>query len=147
MKAVPSSAAFCKQLITMGIAVVFRWFSSSSLTVPKVPTTIGITVALTSHNFCTFNLKSWYFVFPSSFDVLISRNSPQHSISSSVWNVKFQIILYVSFSSTGSGWCRNHLSLHSISNLHRSQCNFFPSLLCLFLYWFPARTEQELKTN
>ena len=68
MKAVPSNAAFCKQLMTMGIPMVFRWLSSSSLTVPKAPTTIGITVALTFHNFCTCNVKSWYLViFSSSF--------------------------------------------------------------------------------
>ena len=60
MKAVPSNAAFCKQLITMGIPMVLRRFSSSSLTVPKAPTTIGITLALTSRNRCTCNLKSWY---------------------------------------------------------------------------------------
>ena len=60
MKAVPSNAAFCKQLITMGILMVFRRFSSSSLTVSKAPTTIGITLALTSRNRCTCNLKSWY---------------------------------------------------------------------------------------
>ena len=71
MKAVPSNAAFCMQRITMGIPMVFRWFSSSSLTVPKAPNTIGITVALTFHNFCTCNLKSWYFViFYSSFTLM-----------------------------------------------------------------------------
>ena len=58
MKAVPSNAAFCKQLMTMGIPMVFRWLSSSSLTVPKAPTTIGITVALTSHYFWACNHKS-----------------------------------------------------------------------------------------
>ena len=41
---------FCKQLRTMGIPMAFRWFSSCSWTVPKAPTTIGITIALTSHN-------------------------------------------------------------------------------------------------
>ena len=39
------NAAFCKQFITMGDPMVFRWFSSSSLSVPKAPTTKGITVA------------------------------------------------------------------------------------------------------
>ena len=73
MKALPSNAVFCKQPITMGILMVFRWFSSSSQTVPKAPTTIGITLPLTSHNFCTFNLNSWYLViFPSSFLVFSS---------------------------------------------------------------------------
>ena len=71
MKAVPSNAAFCKQLITMGIPIVFRWFSSSSLIVPKAPTSIGITVALTSQNFWTCNLKSWYLViFSNSFTLM-----------------------------------------------------------------------------
>ena len=71
MKAVPSNAAFCKQLIAMGIPMVFWWFSSSSLTVPKAPATISITLALTSRNFCTCNLKSWYLViFSSSFTLM-----------------------------------------------------------------------------
>ena len=67
-EAVPTNAAFCKQIIISGIPLVFRWFSSSSLTVPKGPTTIGITVALTSHNLWTCNLKSgiwWFFLAPS----------------------------------------------------------------------------------
>ena len=69
--AIPSNAAFCKQRITMDIPMVFRWFSSSSLTVPKALTTIGRTVALTYHNFCTCNLKSWYLViFSSSFTLM-----------------------------------------------------------------------------
>ena len=146
--------------------MVFRWFSSTSLTVPKVPPTIGLTVALTSHNFCTCNLKSWYLViFSSSFILMFwspetamsmilhslfslsitAISGFQCSISLSVWISKSQSILHLSFSSTGSGWCKNHLSSHSISNLlHRSQCTFFPSLSCLLLYWFPARTECKL---
>ena len=71
LTAVSSNAAFCKQLITMGIPMVFRWFSSSSLTVPKATTTIGITVALTFHNFCTCNLKYWYLVIFSSYFTLM----------------------------------------------------------------------------
>ena len=66
MKVVPNNAAFCKQLVTMSLSNFFRWFSSSSLTTPKAPTTIGITVALTSHNSCNCNLKSWYLVIISS---------------------------------------------------------------------------------
>ena len=65
MKAVPSNAAFYKQLVTMDITMVFRWFSSFSLTAPS---TIGITVALISHNFCTCNLIPgiwWFFLVPS----------------------------------------------------------------------------------
>ena len=146
--------------------MVFRWLPSSSLTVPKAPTTIDITVAWTSHNFCTCNLKSWCFVIFSSSFTLIFR-SPRtvmsmilHSllslsmtaisglrcyISLSVWIAKCQKILHLSFSRTGSGWCENHLSSHSISNfLHRSQCTFFSSLSCLFLYFFPSKTEHEL---
>ena len=45
-----SNAGFSKQLIAMCIPMVFRCFSSSSLTVTKTLTTVGITVALTSHN-------------------------------------------------------------------------------------------------
>ena len=72
IKAVPSNGSFCKQLITMGIPMVCRWFSSSSLTFPKAPTAIGITVALRSHNFWTCNLQSWYLViFSSSFTLMI----------------------------------------------------------------------------
>ena len=51
--------------------MIFRWFSTSSLTVPKATVTIGVTVALTSYNFCTCNLKSWYLViFFSSFTLM-----------------------------------------------------------------------------
>ena len=63
------------------------------------------------------------------------------SISLSVWIAKSQSILHLSFSSAASGSCENHLSSHF---LHRTQCTLFPSLSCLFLYWFPARTEPEL---
>ena len=63
MKAVPRNAVFCKQLITTGIPIIFRWFSSSSVTAPKAPIAVGITVALTSLNFCTCNLKSWCLFF------------------------------------------------------------------------------------
>ena len=55
-----------------------------------------------------------------------------------------QSILHLSLSSSGSGWCENHLSSHSISNLlHRNQCTFCPTFF--FLYWSPARTEHKLK--
>ena len=162
MKAVPSNAAFCKQLIAMGIQMVFRWFSSSSLTVLKVPTRIGITIALRSYNFCTCNLKSWYLViFSSSLTLMFwspgtamlmvlhsllslsvtTISAFRCSISLSVWIAKSQSILHLSFSSAASGSCENHLSSHF---LHRTQCTLFPSLSCLFLYWFPARTEHEL---
>ena len=68
MKVVPNNAAFCKQLVTMSLSNFFRWFSSSSLTIHKAPTTIGITVALTSHNSCNCNLSPgiwWLFLVPS----------------------------------------------------------------------------------
>ena len=74
MKAVPSSAAFCNQLITMGIPVGSGWFSSSSLTLPKALATTDITVALIFHPFCSCNLKSWYLMIFSSSFTLISRN-------------------------------------------------------------------------
>ena len=124
IKAVPSNKAFCKQLITMSIPMVFRWFSSSSLTVPKAPTTIGVTVDLTSHIFSLCNLKSWYLViFSSSFTLMFwsprtamsmilnslfslsmtTISGLRSSISSSVLIAKSQSI----FSSTGSSWCKN----------------------------------------
>ena len=69
------------------------------------------------------------------------------SISLSVWISKSESNLHLSCPITGSGWCENHLSSHSTLNfLHRSQCTFFLSFPCLFLYWFPARTEHELTT-
>ena len=147
MKVVPNNAAFCKQLVTMSLSNFFRWFSSSSLTIPKAPTIIGITIALTSHNSCNCNLKSWYLVIISSsftlmfwspgtamsmilhflfFLSMTTRSGLLCSISLSVWIAKSQSILHSPFSSTRSGLCENHLSSHSISNfLHRSQCTFF----------------------
>ena len=62
MKGVHSNADFFKQLMTMDILMVFKYFSSSSIIVPKAPATIGIAVALTSHNFSACNFKSCYFV-------------------------------------------------------------------------------------
>ena len=62
--------------MAMGISMVFRWFSSFLLTVPKALTTISITVALTYHSFCTCDLKYWYLVIFFQFfhfDVLISK--------------------------------------------------------------------------
>ena len=70
MKAVPSNAAFCKRLSTMGFPMVFRWFSSSSLTFPKAPVTTGIAVVWTFQNFCPCNLKFCYLVIFSSFFTL-----------------------------------------------------------------------------
>ena len=146
--------------------MVFWWFSSSSLTVPKAATAIDITVALTLHKFCTCNLKFWYLKIFSNFFTLIflspetamsmilhslfslsmtTISGLRRSISLSVWIAKSQSILNLSFSNTGSGWCENHLSSHSISNfLHKHQRTFIPSLPFLFLYWFPARAEHEL---
>ena len=132
MKAVPSNAAFCKQLKTMGIQTMFRWFSISSLTVPKAPTAIGITVALTSHNFWFCNLKPgiwWFFLAPSlwCFDLQMSTifhslfslsitaiSFLRCSISLSVWIAKSQSILHLSFSTTAFGSCQNHLSLFTL---------------------------------
>ena len=148
MKAVSSNGVLCKELTTMGIPMLFRWFSSSSLAILKEPTTVGITVALTSHNFCNCNLRSWYLVifFSKSFTLIFwsSRTAMsmmfhslfslsmtsifglQCSMSLSVWISKSQSILILSFSSTGSGWYENHLYSHSISIfLHISQCTFF----------------------
>ena len=141
MKAVPKNATLCKQLITIGIPMVFWWFSNSSLTVPKAPTTTGITVTLAFHSFYSCNLKSWYLVIFFSYCTLIfwspgtAMSMILHSlfslttmsgISLYVWIAKSQSILYFSFPSTGSDWWESHLSSHSVSNfLHRSQCTFF----------------------
>ena len=57
MKVVPCNSSF-KELKTLGIPMVFRLFSSSSLTIPKTPATIDVIVALTSQNLSTCNLKS-----------------------------------------------------------------------------------------
>ena len=81
MKAVPRNAVFCKQLITMGIPIIFRWFSCSSVTAPKAPIAVGITVALTSLNFCTCNLKSWCLFF-FSVSLGIAMLMILHSLSS-----------------------------------------------------------------
>ena len=116
------------------ISMVFRWFSSSLLTVLKAPTATGITVALIFRNFCTCNLKSWYLVnFSFSFTLVFwSQGTPmswilhslfslsvttmfslRSSISLSVCIAKSQGILHFSFSSAGSSWCKYHLSSHS----------------------------------
>ena len=61
------------------------------------------------------------------------------SISLSVWIGKSHKILHSSFSSTESGRCSYHLSLHSKRNfLNSSHWNFFATLSCLFRYWFFA---------
>ena len=119
----------------MGIQMMFRWFSISSLTVPKASTAIGKTVALTSHNFWFCNLKSWYLViFFSSFTLMLwspemAMSTIFHSlfslsitaisflrcsISLSVWIAKSQSILHLSFSTTAFGSCQNHLSLFTL---------------------------------
>ena len=67
------------------------------------------------------------------------------SITLSVWLGKSHKILHPSFSSTESGTCSYHFSLHSRWNfLHSSQWAFFGTLSCLFLYWFFARLGQGL---
>ena len=100
MKAVPSNAAFCKQLITMGIPMVVRWFWNFSVTVPKAPTTIGITVALTFHNFCNCNLKCWYLVvFSSSFTLMFwSPGTAMSMILHSLFSLSMTTIKGFSFS-------------------------------------------------
>ena len=139
--------------------MVFRLFSSSSLTIPKTPATIGVIVALTSHNFSTCNLKFWYLViFSISFNLMFwspgtamlmilhslfplsmtTISGFQCSISLSVWIAKSQSI--------GSSWCENHLSLHSISTfLHRRQYTFFSKFVVSLPVLFSSqRTELEL---
>ena len=127
--------------------MVFRLFSSSQLTVPKASTTVGITVTMTSQNICTCNLNSWYLtIFSSHFTLIfwsprIAMLMILHSLFSlsmtaisilwssfslSDWIPKSRSILRLLLSSTGSGWCKDNLSLHSISNfLQKSQCFIF----------------------
>ena len=126
--------------------MVFRLLSTSQLTVPKAPTTVGLTVTLTSQNICTCNLKPWNLAISSSsftlifwsprIAMLMTLNSLfslsvttisilRSSFSLSDWIPKSRSILHLLFSSTGSGWCKNHFSSHSISNfLQESHCFF-----------------------
>ena len=118
--------------------MVFRWFSSSSLIIPKAPTTIGITVALRSHHFWTCNLKFCYLmIFSSSFTLMFwsprtamsmilhslfylsmtTISGFRCSISLPFWIAMSQSILHLSFSTTGFGWCENHSCLHIQSEI------------------------------
>ena len=123
MKAVLNNAVFCKQLVTMGIPMLFWWLSSSSLTIIKAQTRTGITVALTFHNFYSFNLKFWYLVIFSSYFTLIFwspgtamsmilhslfSSSTMPGISLSVCIAKSQSILDFSSSCNDSDWCEYH---------------------------------------
>lgn len=70
LNAVPTNAAFCKQLIIVNISIFLNFFSRKPLIVPSATITKGKTVALMSHNLCTFNLKPSYFVtFSNSFEL------------------------------------------------------------------------------
>ena len=60
MSTVPSNAAFCKQLILMGIPIVLKCFTRLSLIAPRPLIMMGITVSLMLHNLCNCNLKSSY---------------------------------------------------------------------------------------
>ena len=100
----------------MGIAMTFRWFRSSSLFVPKAPTTTGITAALTFHNFYTLKVFDYCF---SSFSFMFSSPGTAQlcfcivsitimpdlrcSISLSFWTGKSQSNLHFLLSCTGSG--------------------------------------------
>ena len=156
MKAFPNNAAFCKQLVTMGISMVFSWFSSSSLSVNKAPTRTGITVALTFHNFFSCKLKFWYLVIFSSYFTLMFWSSgtamstilhflfslsTMSGISLSVCIGMSQSILRFSFSCNDSDSCENHCLYIQFES---SCIGASALLLCLFLYWFSARTEQKL---
>ena len=67
------------------------------------------------------------------------------SITLSVWIEKFHKVLNPPFSSTESGTCSYHLSLHSKRNfLHSSQWFFFATFSCFFRYWLFARLGQVL---
>ena len=164
-EAVPTNAAFCKQIIISGIPMVFRWFSSSSLTVPKGPTTIGITVALTSHNLWTCNLKSgiwWFFLAPSlrCFD-LQEQLCRWFCILSSLYQwlqylVFGDLFLYLFGLQSPKAFYICHfpplvlvdartICLHIQSQISCIRASvLFSNFVGLFQYWFPARTEHEL---
>ena len=155
------NAAFCKQLTTMGIPMVFSWFSSSSLTVPKAAITIGITAALTSHNFCNCNLKSWYLVISSS-SLTLTFWSPGTAIFSllfindyNIWSSVFYFFIcldckvskYLTFVIFQHWlWLMREPFVFTFNLKFPAQepVYIFPCFSCLFLYWFPARTEHEL---
>ena len=86
-----------KELIPMDILVVFRWISSSSLTVLKASATIGIIVVLTSHNFCTCNLKFWYLeTFSNSFTLMFYSSGtamPMILHPHSIWSLVFYFFI------------------------------------------------------
>ena len=70
------------------------------------------------------------------------------SISLSVWIAKSQSILYLSFPALAlvdAGPICLHIQPQILCTSQcKSQCTFFPSLSCFFLYWFPPRAEHEL---
>ena len=62
-----------------------------------------------------------------------------------ICEIWYRVILHLSFSSTESGKCSYHLSLHSRWNfLHSSKWISFAILSYLFQYWFFARLGQTL---
>ena len=125
---------------------------------PSVSTTTGTTSAFNFHSFPNSIPKFCYFsIFSRCFTMIfwspglmmsmikqLFATLSMHTISGclcsttlSVWIGKSHKILHLSISSTESGTCLYHLSLHSRWNLlYRSQWVFFATLSCLFWYWF-----------
>ena len=124
--------------------MVFQWFL---VAVSKVPTAIVITVALTSNNFCTCNLKClifcssvWYFdlheqlcgwcyILSSVYQWL---QCLQCSISLSIWTAKSQSILHLSFAALALVIARA-ICLHIQSKIYRTGANVFFSKIVVSL--------------
>ena len=129
---------------------------------PSASITTGTTSAFNFHSFPNSIYKSWYLsIFSCSFTMIFWSPGTATSmikqlftilsmhtiwdrlcsITVSDWIGKSHKILHPSFSSTESGTCSYHLSLHS-------RWNFVDSsqwtLSCLFRYWFFARLGQAL---
>ena len=134
--------------------MVFRWLWSSSLTVPKAPTTIGITVALTSHNFCTCTLKSWCFLVPSLWYFNLQEQLCQwfcilSCLCQWLQYLDFGVIFLYLFGlqSPKKFYICHFLELALVDV--RTICLHIKSQIsctgaCLFLYCFPAKTEHKL---
>ena len=143
------------------------FFINPSVTVPRAPITIGITVHFHVHSFSfhfpykmqVFNLLFTFFPFYS----MVSRDSKVHNFASSLFllivirsdrlaKIKWSDCiskshrgLCVSFSRTDVGLFINHLFVWSNFNfLYNSQWITLPSQSCLVLYSFCANLLHSL---
>ena len=145
--------------------MVFRWLSISSLTAPKAPTVAGIIKVLTLHNYCTKNLKFWYLEIFSSYFTLMFWYSgttmlmildflfPLSKLQCLAFGVLFLYlfglqspkVFHISYSPALALVDVRTISLHIQFPISCIGARVFsPSLSCLFLHWFPARTEHKL---